>query len=56
MAERESASTMGTARTGMRVCCSTTRGGGPARGLGWTIGIGCARDQTVATTPTGTAW
>jgi hypothetical protein len=40
----------------MRVCCSTMRGGGPARGLGRTTGIGCARVQTDATTLTGTAW
>jgi hypothetical protein len=46
---------MGIARTGTLVCCSMTRGGGPARGLGRTTGIGCARDQTVDTTLTETA-
>jgi len=49
-------STMGMARTGTRVCCSTTRGGGPARGLGYTTGIGCTRGQTLRTTLMGTVW
>ena len=55
-AARVVASTKGTTRTGTRVCCSTTRGGGPAWGLGRTIGIGCARTQMDATALTGIAW
>src|SRR3954468_19165373 len=50
---RVRASTTGTALTGTRVCFSTIRGGGPARGP-WRTGIGRTRGKV--TCGMGTAW